>query len=339
MMENTNSIICDQNARVVLKNIKGYQEDGAFDIYYCPSCNTSFVWPHVLDNSIYNPIYSQPDIVPGYNRYALYAKEIISKKNTMDYLVAKEAMYYAIKNIPARQKDKTIEILEVGLVLGYLTYAIRNEGYDITGLDISVDAIKKAEKQFGKFFICRDICEHALENAEKFDLVTLTEVIEPLQDPIVFTSVVISLLKSGGKLIISSPNKSAFKPDDYWDTESPAVHLTWFSEDSFIAISEKLGLLLSFFDFSQFNKKHIDIARFKYYEGFYKRKHIGYTLNSEGKVITPEILTVNVWPRKLKAAVKKLFKPIIEKFFIIFLTHPENPGRNSIMCAILQKQV
>lgn len=64
-------------------------------------------------------------------------------------------MYFAIKEILARNNNKKAKILEVGSGLGYLTYAISQQGYNITGLDISHDAVKKAEKHFGKHFICQ----------------------------------------------------------------------------------------------------------------------------------------------------------------------------------------
>lgn len=80
MRENIKCIVCSNNARIAIEDFKGYQEGENFKIYYCSSCNTSFTWPHVVDNKIYDYIYSQMDTVPGYNRYARYAEEITSKK-------------------------------------------------------------------------------------------------------------------------------------------------------------------------------------------------------------------------------------------------------------------
>src|ERR1700712_2981819 len=99
MPDNIKCIICNQSASLALDNFKGYQEGENFNIYYCGSCNTSFVWPHVVDNKIYNFIYARPQIVPGYNRYALYAKEIKNQKDPFKYLAGKEAMYFAIREI------------------------------------------------------------------------------------------------------------------------------------------------------------------------------------------------------------------------------------------------
>src|SRR6185437_4117475 len=164
MLEKTPCIICKKDAEIKLENFNGYREGENFDIYYCSSCNTSFVWPQKVDTQIYDSIYSQADFVPGYNRYALYAKEIKYVKNALKYLAGKEAMYFAVKKILMQNIGKSENILEVGSGLGYLTYAIRQEGYSATGLDISTDAVNKARASFGNNYICEDVYQYALKN-------------------------------------------------------------------------------------------------------------------------------------------------------------------------------
>jgi 2-polyprenyl-3-methyl-5-hydroxy-6-metoxy-1,4-benzoquinol methylase len=207
MSEDIKCILCNDSSRKVLENFIGYQEGEHFNIYYCKSCNTSFAWPHEVNDKIYDHIYSQSDVVPGYNRYALYAKEISSSSNALDYLAGKEAMYYSVREILGAAADKKIKILEVGSGLGYLTYAISQEGYHITGLDISADAVKKAVNKFGDHFICMDLFKYVPDHKEEFDFVILTEVIEHLPDPKRFCDALIHLLKKDGKLVITTINQ------------------------------------------------------------------------------------------------------------------------------------
>lgn len=331
-------IICNKPAKLIIEDLDGYIKGEAFKVYYCSFCNTSFVWPQKVDNKIYDFIYSQADFVPGYNRYAMYANEIKNKKNALKYLAGKEAMYFAVKDILEQDIDKSGVILEVGSGLGYLTYAISREGYNVTGLDISAGAVKKAQASFGNNYICEDVYQYASKNLGKFDVVLLTEVIEHVPDPAAFSDTLMSLLKPGGKLIISTPNKSAYPSHEYWNTELPPVHLTWFSEDSFKVISLQKDFSVSFFDFTDFNKKHFDFTKYKYYENYNKMHKLVPTLNFKGEVLEPKNLIANNSFLRLIVKLKKWFKSILEKIVMLSpLTNKEHLERNLILCVILQK--
>jgi 2-polyprenyl-3-methyl-5-hydroxy-6-metoxy-1,4-benzoquinol methylase len=338
MLQENSCIICHKIAKLVLEDFDGYAEDQKFNIYYCPSCNTSFVWPHQVSQDIYNHIYSQASVIPGYNRYALYAHEIQSKKKPLDYLATKEAVYYAVRETLSDTKDKTIKILEVGSGLGYLTYAIAKEGYDIKGIDISDDAVKKATNRFGNYYICHDVYHFAASNSERFDLIILTEVIEHVPDADSFCDILINLLKDNGKLLISTPNKSAHPPNVYWYTELPPVHLTWFSEQTFKEISEQKNLSVSFFDFTKFNMKHLDFTKFKYYDWYIKRHPILPTIDKTGIVLKPSSLREENVFKKLILFFKAFFKLILERIIIKSpLVNKNHFGRSTFLVVILQK--
>lgn len=337
MAKEIECIICKRSAKVIIENFDGYIKDSKYNIYYCCSCNTSFVWPHVVNNKIYDYIYYMPEIVPGYYRYALYAKEIKNKKNALDYLSRKEAMYYAVKEI-LHNYTKEIKILEVGSGLGYLTFAIANEGYNIRGLDISSDAVSEARKQFGDYFICEDVFKYAEENTALFDLVILTEVIEHVAEPINFCKELTKLLKAGGKIIVSTPNKSAHSLKEYWYTELPPVHLTWFSEESFIEISKQLNLNVSFFNFTSFNKRHLDMTKYKFAGNYFKRRKIIPTLNADGSVIHPRLENEFSLVKKMGMNFKKAIRFLADPLVILFLTDKKNSARNGNLCTILENK-
>ena len=193
--------------------------------------------------------------------------------------------YRKCLEITIKKKLENIGSRDTGL--GYLTYAIASEGYNIKGLDISSDAIKEARHRFGDYFICEDVFKYADGQTETFDLVILTEVIEHVSEPVNFCKALTRLLNPGGKLFISTPNKSAFWKEEYWYTELPPVHLTWFSEESFREISKQTGLKISFFDFTEYNKSHLDMTKFKFARSYFKRRKIESPLNPDGSVINP----------------------------------------------------
>ncbi len=335
MSEEIRCIICDHDVTMKLEDIPGYQEGETFAIYHCSSCDTSFAWPHKINEKIYDNIYSQASIIAGYSRYAVYANEIISQKDPLNYLANKEAVYFSIKKILENDDRKEAQILEVGSGLGYLTYAIRQKGFNILGLDISSDAVEQAIKKFGDYYICEDIYLYGKNNEGRFDTIILTEVIEHIADPSGFCDVLLSLLKNNGRLIITTPNKSSFSSGEIWETELPPVHLTWFSETSFKILAEQKQLSILYFDFSRFNRKHIDVTRFFYYDKFYKIKKREAVLNYEGKVRTPVITNNN---KGLSTIIKAFCKKLLKPFIISFLTHKKNINRNNVLCVILEKR-
>lgn len=330
-------IICKAKTELVQHEIEGYMEGQNFDIYFCKSCNTSFAMPRTIDEEIYNIIYSNSDVIPGYNRYAFYAHEVLKKKKPLDFLAEKEAMYYAVKEITHSVEKKNFKILEVGSGLGYLTYALYKAGYQIKGMDISRNAVNSAQEKFGDHFICEDLYEFEKNNNSKWDMVLLTEVIEHIPDPCKFSSTLLKVLKPGGKLVMSTPNKSAFA-NEIWYTELPPIHLSWFSEESLKALAKEIGGTIAFFDFHQFNKKHLDFSKLKFSKLLKQGESIKPTLDNTGRILRPKSL-INKGPIQMfnfyfKNMVKSILFPII---IVSPFVDKANFQRNSILCAILTK--
>lgn len=314
--------------------MQGYQKGRQFQIYRCKNCNTSFSNPHEADEKIYDYIYTQAAITPGYNRYAVYASEIKCQSDPLHYLSLKEGAYYAIKTILEEQNDKSLSILEVGSGLGYLTFAIHQKGFNITGLDISTDAVANSIERFGDFYVAKDVYQYASGNRNRYDMVILTEVIEHVHNPGDFCDHLISLLNKDGKLIITTPNKSAFPATDIWETELPPVHLSWFSEKSFKVLAKEMNLTVKFFDFTLFNERKIDVTKFNFYERFYKVKTKQPVLDEDGKIINPVTLKID---KGLKGKIKKVLKRLVTYLIVNFFSDKSNMARNQVLCVILEK--
>jgi SAM-dependent methyltransferase len=260
--------LCKGSARLLQENFIGYKVDMHFSIYQCDHCNTSFPLPLVDANEIYDFIYKNGARVPAYDRYWQYFKQVKHQANPLAYLVAREEAYWgireALKAISTAKQQSTI--LEVGCGLGYLTYALKTDGYNIKGLDISNEAIQNARQHFGDHYICDNLFSYVNEHAGEYDVIILTEVIEHVNDPIAFIKTIAALLKKGGKAIVTTPNKSLVPQDITWDTELPPVHQWWFSEDSMQYIANQLNLNLHFVnyqDFYQNNPKEYIVKRGK----------------------------------------------------------------------------
>lgn len=105
---------------------------------------------------------------------------------------------------------KKINMLDLGFGQGYLEEKLlaNNSLANVTGVDISSVATKRARSKFKGRYISGDILKvKKIVNSTKFDIVLTIEVIEHIspKDIIQFFKDVRSLLKPNGILIISTP--------------------------------------------------------------------------------------------------------------------------------------
>lgn len=247
--------LCHRPATIKFQNHPGYQETFSYDLYHCSSCNTSFSNPLEADEKLYDLIYTMASQIQGYDRYLDYAKVVLHSNNPLQYLVEAEDMYWAVGQHLAN-KPKTNKILEVGSGLGYLTYALSKNGYNVLGIDISEQAVSQAKKRYGDLFLCADIHVFSKQAPKTYQTVLLIEVIEHIANVKNFLRSIDNMVAPGGEIIITTPNKSVHIPEVLWETEPPPVHLWWFSGQSMIHLASELNYRVHFVDFTAYNLKY-----------------------------------------------------------------------------------
>lgn len=258
MSENQKSCpLCSAEAVLRYRGMKGYIEDFYFDVYECSSCEASFVDPLKTDEKVYNYIYEQADKMPGYERYYRYSELVKKVKDPLWYLCNAESVYWSVKKALEENYNgrKDLSILEIGSGLGYLTYSLNRAGYKTVGIDVSKEAAAKACKKYGNFYESGDLFEIARTRKGTYDCVIMTEIIEHVEDPKAFIGACLSLLRKEGKLIVTTPNKSAAPAESIWQSDIPPVHLWFLSEKSMSAIAKDFGKKCSFIDFTEYTKK------------------------------------------------------------------------------------
>ena len=246
--------VCGASAAVVFRGYPGYQHPQVFDIARCARCESSFALADGVPTApIYEAIYRQADRVPGYERYVGYAEAVAAQGDPLRFLAEKEAPYWGVRQfLLAGLVGSDARVLEVGSGLGYLTFALARAGFRVEGIDISARAVETARRRFGDMFRAVDLFGHAAAHPGEYDVVVLTEVVEHLSDPYPFLRACLALLREGGRVVISTPNRESFAPDTVWDTEAPPVHLWWFTRQSFRVIASRLGCDVWFVDLSAF---------------------------------------------------------------------------------------
>lgn len=107
-----------------------------------------------------------------------------------------------------RTGSTTLRLMDVGCGTGVLLKRAQQLGFSVEGIEISEPLARDTVEQVG----CRvhkDVLSLVPYNDEHFDVVTLYDVIEHLQEPLRDLKLVCDVLKPGGILFILCPNEDA----------------------------------------------------------------------------------------------------------------------------------
>ena len=133
----------------------------------------------------------------------------------------------ALRYISAEFPAGSASFLDVGCFNGFFVKKLLSLGFNARGIDFNNAAIEFGRSRYGlENFITNNTLEHMLLQEERFDVITLFEVIEHLENINDVLSKVSNLLTEGGIIIISTPNSNmCWRPD----LDFPPHHLSRFS--------------------------------------------------------------------------------------------------------------
>jgi SAM-dependent methyltransferase len=249
--------LCGGDTELWVHDLDSAIEGASVDAYRCRSCNSIFSWPLVVPDGLYDAVYVHSTELAGYSRYARYAEHCEHDDDALGYLAGQEDVYWAVAEVLAQHPEsKSWRIVEVGSGLGYLTAALNAAGFDVTGLDISAEAVAKAQRRFGPHYQWQDVFEPDESYVGVFDFAILLETVEHVADPKAFLGAVTRLLKPNGSLLVTTPNRDAHPHDAQWRTDLPPVHLFWLTESAVTELAARIGYSAELVDFSEFNAKH-----------------------------------------------------------------------------------
>lgn len=243
--------LCGAAAALILRGHAGFKAPATFNIYHCENCETRFVAPMLPDPQVYELIYRNAGLVPGYDRYQRYREELAQASNPLDYLARQEDIYWSIAHLLSQAPGASLRILEVGSGLGYLTYALNKAGHYCDGIDISGEAVAAARRDFGEYYAVRDLAAMGAP-AIGYDMVVATEVIEHVPDPHAMLAHMRRQLKPGGRIVLTTPNMELYSRRYAWHTDPAPVHFWWFSKASMRRLAWQAGMQVHFVDFHSY---------------------------------------------------------------------------------------
>lgn len=107
-------------------------------------------------------------------------------------------------------------ILDAGCGCGYGSDYLAQYAREVTGIDISCDAVAYCNKHYRRSNLkyCQMDCQYLTFNDSTFDTITSFEVIEHFKDPSCYLKELHRVLKPGGQLIVSTPNDDVYHNDN-----------------------------------------------------------------------------------------------------------------------------
>lgn len=183
----------DQSVLVFEKTYPAHGYPGFFVIRQCQGCGLWFNSPRLPDDQF-------PRLY-GDNYYFFYRND---RKEFFRILNIYRRTVALIQDIrpPAT-------ILEIGSAKGYLLALLKALGWQAQGVDISTEAARYAEAQFGVPTFPGTIEQYAATQPQPVQVVLAIDVLEHVLDPRRFLAGIDAVIQDHGLLIIDTPNGGA----------------------------------------------------------------------------------------------------------------------------------
>lgn len=162
-------------------------------LFLCPACLVEFLSPQITQDEtrkMYNEYYRDLE----FNDFQV---SILKKQTFLQY-------------IQYLKKYKNVgNILDIGTYSGFLLEVAMNEGFNVFGIELSEYASKIAKNKFGSDKIHTGTIQTANFEKTYFDLITICDVLEHVQNPVETLKLACKLLKKDGYIMVITPDYSS----------------------------------------------------------------------------------------------------------------------------------
>src|SRR5262245_60681969 len=174
----------------------------AFSIYQCARCSAIFLWPLPSEEAIratFAELYQGgATMLPELKGYYDYC---FDDSPTNPLVRTYEQWLDAVERHHARGR-----LLDVGCGTGLFLAVARRRGWDVRGVDGSVEATEYARQRFQLDVQTADFATFAA-GSERFDAITMWDIVEHARDPVRLLAAARRALAPGGVLGLSTPNQ------------------------------------------------------------------------------------------------------------------------------------
>ncbi len=172
-----------------------------------------------------------------------YAKYWVNEKNIRNGPRKVERLKRILRPVLGRVGSEG-RFLDIGCNTGFACEAARELGLEATGIDLSADAVAKAEEMYPRCrFVASDLQSFA-DGGEVYDAVLCREVVEHLTEAHSFFDALGRVVRVGGVLHMTTPDAGHFGvPKDFvsWKEVIPPEHITFYDRKTLQRMLEQYG--------------------------------------------------------------------------------------------------
>ena len=229
--------LCGNEGKLLYKSLKDslFGAPGEWNLKKCTNPECALVW---LD-----PVPYPEEINKAYNSY--YTHEYPIQNSQGRRIAAKCSSYikFFLAHISGfRPKERALEnmyldnitpgkLLDIGCGSGNFLAKMREQGWNVEGVDFDPKAIKVAKEKH-KLNVHQGTIQSINYPSDSFDAITMSHVIEHVHDPISLIEECYRLLKQDGYLVMVTPNIESWGHlnfTSHWRGLEPPRHLFLFS--------------------------------------------------------------------------------------------------------------
>lgn len=178
---------------------------------------------------------------------ALYGKDYFHGQEYLDYAAEEESLRVNFRNRLQTLRAlvpnwPSADLFEVGCAYGYFLDEVKGEVGSASGIDISADAVQRAQQRAGVRAEQGDYL--SLDLGRQVDVLTMWDTVEHLKRPDLFVAKAARDVKAGGVIAITTGDIGSFNArlrGPKWRMIHPPTHLHYFSVPTLSRLLERNG--------------------------------------------------------------------------------------------------
>jgi len=156
----------------------------------------------------------------------------------------RKRMFVARLRRLSRYRTSVGSLLDVGCSTGMFLEVARDGGWNVSGVELSVEAARQAQQKFPGRVFCGTLADAPFP-AGSLDVITMFDVIEHCATPLVELTCATTLLAADGLLVLTTPNIASLPArvmGRAYSYINPPDHLVYFSPRTMAVALAKAGL-------------------------------------------------------------------------------------------------